>query len=478
MLRWTIRGGVGLLVAVALCIGGLVAANWRDEALSPQAARLLAPVAAGSDAYYIFLGLDSPDDENALVAGRRIRAQIELRLRESPVNPEFDDLPRGKAPGCSVGPDCDWSKLSCPPRDADPRGGAGEDVDCVAFYLNGKAQARQYMAQQSLPRQRYQQFSQVAAGFDEPPLRAASEPVLPYASLARAAEMRLMDAVFAFDANDPQTGAQILMREIRVHRQLLANSALLLTKMAAVSLLRRDYGVLSDAIEHWPQLARRVDLADAWRPLQESEYDFGKAIEWEQRWLVVSQYQEYQAWVSPETSGLHRWALLLARRFMFLPNATLNASVHLAGEQIQDFHGDATTLDARRQAAAVRWQEEARQSRQDLSSLSLIRNPLGKMGRRLDLELARPDLFAYAERTYDLDGYIRLVALQAALRRDGVSLAQMADSARQAGPELRNPYDGRPMQWDATHSTLSFTGRQAVPGGRNPSSKVFRVYLR
>ncbi|MDR0476924.1 MAG: hypothetical protein LBH14_03160, partial [Desulfobulbaceae bacterium] len=76
---------------------------------------------------------------------------------------------------------------------------------------------------------------------------------------------------------------------------------------------------------------------------------------------------------------------------------------------------------------------------------------------------------------HDLDGYIRLVALQAALRHDKVPRAQGADYVQRVGPDLRNPYDGQPMHWDAASSTLSFEGRQ-----KNTSNapKTFSIRLK
>jgi len=83
----------------------------------------------------------------------------------------------------------------------------------------------------------------------------------------------------------------------------------------------------------------------------------------------------------------------------------------------------------------------------------------------------------YAERTHDLDGYIRLVALQAALRRDGVPPAQIAGYVQRAGPDLRNPYDGQPMRWDAAHATLSFEGKQKNTFNPEATPKTFSVRL-
>jgi hypothetical protein len=64
------------------------------------------------------------------------------------------------------------------------------------------------------------------------------------------------------------------------------------------------------------------------------------------------------------------------------------------------------------------------------------------------------------------------------LRRDGVPLAQVADYVHNAGPDLRNPYDGQPMRWDAARSTLSFEGRQLNTANPVDAPKVFSVRLK
>ena len=461
MKRWIIRITLGLLAALALCIAVPIAANWRDDPLTPRAARLLAPPAPlvpdAANAYYVFQGLDAPDDEDAWAVGRRIREAID-RLPGGLETPKVDIA--HSATIC-MGTQCGWEKIHC----------SEQSADCVNFYLGQRARARQVMAQQSVLRQRYQQFSQLPL-YAEPPMRFMAEPLPMYRLLAEAAELRLMDAVFALDNGDTQTGAQVLMEQIHAHRVMLAGSSLLISKMVATGMLHRDYEVLSEAIERWPALAQQAELAEAWRPLSEPECSLRTAVESEagsnarmfHRMLQEQRRLRTLNAMKDDSEGL-------LTPFV-LPNATLNIYARWAAEDAEAIVGDARTVQARRLAHAARREQEWKQIA-PYASWRFIRNPVGKVL----LTMPTLDFFDWAERLHDLDGHIRLVALQATLRRDGAPRNQIADYVQQTGPDLRSPYDGEPMRWDEEHATLSFTGRQKKPDSVDTTPRVFSVHM-
>ena len=462
LLRWSAGIVLALLALLAIFVVALAAANWRDDPLTPAAARLLAPpalpVSDAPNAYYVLLGMDAPDGEDAQAAGRRIRAEIDRQFRENPARTDYSQPPYNKAI-CSSWYDtaCSWSQFRCPWRTR---------VDCVAFYLTAKPRMLQGMAEQAVLRQRYRQFSQIPV-FVEPLRHSAQEPWPNDSALMQAAEMRLVEAVLACDSGDLAAGAQILVQEIRVHRRLLADSSQIITKMMAVALLRRDYAVLSNAIEHWPPLARQTALTEAWQPLQAREYDMRREIESDAAGKANLLYQALQ---TPARSG--KFLDRLYAHFG-LPNATVNTLARWTAENVRSAEGDPSTADARHRAAIDRMSKEASQVA-PYASWRFIRNPEGKTL----LLMTHIDWTAYAERIYDLDGYIRLVALQAALQRDGVPLAQVAGYVQRAGPDLRNPYDRQPMQWDAARSMLSFEGRQQAFLKSDDAPKVFKAYLK
>jgi hypothetical protein len=298
--------------------------------------------------------------------------------------------------------------------------------------------------------------------------------------LMQAAEMRLMQAVFAMNQGDLQAGADTLMQEIRVHRRLLANSSQLLTKMIAAALLRRDYVVLSNAIEHWPQLARQTVLAEAWQPLSAQEYGLRREIESNAVWWATLQYtlpyvQQNLSWREvTEKSKNHEWGLKwLWLHLQYSPQTTVNTIARWASEDAQAVAGDPATMDARHKTYTAKRAAELKQMN-SYAPWHFFRNPIGNTL----LTIGYVDPFVYAERIQDLNGTIRLVALQAALRRDGVPPAQIADYVQRAGPNLRNPYDGHPMHWNAARATLSFQGREKSPSNPDNAPKTFSVRLK
>ena len=143
---------------------------------------------------------------------------------------------------------------------------------------------------------------------------------------------------------------------------------------------------------------------------------------------------------------------------VYLPNATANTIARWAAEDLDDAESAAAPdADARGQAYIAKRRKELKEI-DAFSSWRFIRNPVGNSVLWL---YDSPELIHLTNgASRDLDGYIRLVILQAALRRDGVPLAQVAQAVQRAAPELRNPYTGQPMRWDAATATLSFEGRQ------------------
>ncbi|MCL2872349.1 MAG: hypothetical protein FWF41_05140 [Betaproteobacteria bacterium] len=466
LLRWIVRIVLGLLALVALFIAVLVAANWQDEPLTPEATRLLAPPAPTTDtpnAYYVLLGLDAPDDEDALTAGKRLRSEFNRQCRENPTNCPYEEIPRSKT---ISEPSSHWTKLQC----------RQQGTNNVDFYLSEKDNIKQLLAEQTLLRQRYQQLSQIPA-FDEPPRYVYDIPLLSYYSpLTLAAEMRRMEAVLALDKDELQTGANILMEEIRVHRRLVAGSSQRISKMMFLALLRHDYEMLSDAIERWPALARQVTLTEALQPLREQEYSMRKVIESDAIWCASLVYGTAPLrQIGLRESMEKSWKDWIAS-LLILPNTTINVIARWGAEDIQASEGDTATIDARFRAYTIKRMEELKQIA-PYASWRFIRNPSGKTLLSL---IGTTYGFSdhITERIYDLDGYIRLVALQAALRRDNVPLNKVADYVQNAAPDLRNPYDGQPMRWDATTSTLSFEGRQADNADPSETPKIFSVHLK
>jgi hypothetical protein len=141
-------------------------------------------------------------------------------------------------------------------------------------------------------------------------------------------------------------------------------------------------------------------------------------------------------------------------------------------EDIEAIEDNAVTDKTRRQIYSGKREKE-----QDQSSWSFIRNPVGKL--LLLIVSTNPShFFRLAEMLHDLDNRIRLITLQAALRRDKVPPDQIADYMQHAGADLRNPYDDQPMHWDAASSTLSFEEWQENNSPPDDAPTTFSVHLK
>ena len=462
---------LGLLVLVGLlviCATVIIGTNFADEELSPAARKMLqvpAPsVPDAANGYFVLLGMTAPEGADPLEAGIKLQATLEREYRENPLRTEYTQV----APISGNASD----KERCPLR--------GED--CVGFYLKNKLALLEWKTSQEVRHSRYMRLMGMK-DFEEPPLFSVHMPWPAYVPVVRAAEMNLISAVLAIDAGDAEAGLTTIAAEIKGHRRLLAGSRMLIWKMINVSMLRRDYQVLSDVLEHWPELAQTHAplLAGILQPLDARESDMRQVMEMENlfaanmflRLRETSAASEDSTLPGMESSGLSRKAEQLFIQASYMPNATLNAAALYWTRRAEAGSGGAATARARKQELVSYYDAWAA----DLNRLpwKYLRNPAGKVF--LTVAEEPGTFFTYFERVYDLDGYIRLVSLQAALRREKVAKADAAAFVQRAAPTQRNPYNGAAMGWDPAGSSLFFEGWQPATANPDNEKKVHRIKM-
>ena len=159
-------------------------------------------------------------------------------------------------------------------------------------------------------------------------------------------------------------------------------------------------------------------------------------------------------------------------KLLYLPNATTNADTErwqltipladAAPAQIDEAHADAK---AKRKAL--------RESRKHwLGARNIVGNQLLDIGDEDD----DPGYAHYIRRNIDVDGYRRLVLLQLQATLQNKTPSDVAQWLASSADDVRNPYDRKPMQWDAASSSLMFEGREKQ--AHNPAgSNVYRVRL-
>ena len=460
------------LAVILFTLAGLapltfVAINWADEKLSPEGEALLrAPeskVADAANGYYVLLGMNAPADANALETGRKIQAARDRLYREDPLRQNFDapDL----LPAVGTSPELGFDKLRCPMQ----------GNNCVNRYLAQAPLVREQMRVHALSLARYGQMMQLP-GYEEKPIPSPYAPLANYQAVTRAAELELAGAVLDVDAGRDAAGLAKIAAGIAYHRQLLAGSSGLLTRMISVSMLRRELQVLSELIERKPALAQsqRKLFQRLLAPLTPQENDLRPAIAVEARSLatmlqLMPEMMKRQGGGKPGFMGglSETWAA----RFIYLPNASINRLTPYWSAIAGLGHGSAATYEQRKQQFAQSPTGQRKWS--GGVEWNYVRNPMGK----ILAGIALPEMGTYIERVHDLDGYIRLVSLQVAIRAEQVAPAAIGEFADKAVPEMCDPYTGMPMGWDAASSSLWFVGHQRAPSNPVAEPKTYRVRL-
>jgi len=463
-----LRGLLVLLSLLGVCVTVIIGTNLVDEDLSPAARKLLvapAPTVPDSaNGYFVLLGMNAPKDTDPLEAGIKLQATQDREYRENPLRTEYTQAPPAATDASS--------KERCQLR----------VDDCVGLYLKNKPALLEWTASQEVWRTRYGRLMGMK-DFEERPFLSAHMPWPAYAPVVRAAEMNLISAVLAIDAGDADAGLTAIAAEIKGHRRLLAGSRMLIWKMINVSMLRRDYQVLSEILEHWPGLAQTHAplLASMLQPLDVQESDMRQVMEMENLFAAKVLLHMSEAFAASqhsfslgvEGSWLASGAEDLFNQAAYMPNATLNAAALYWTRRAEAGSGGAANVQARKQKLLSYYDAWAG----DLNRLpwKYLRNPVGKVFLTVGEDPGK--FFTYFERVYDLDGYIRLVGLQAALRREKIAKAEAAGFVQRAAPALRNPYNGEAMGWDAAGSSLFFEGRQPATANPEYEKKVHRIKM-
>jgi len=464
ILKWLAAVVLSLLMLIPVVF---FAVNWADEELSPEGAALLRvpepKVADADNAYYVLLGMDAPADANALEVGRKIQA-IRARLyQEDPLRQTFvsPDLP----PVAGTSPDQGFEKVRCPIQ-----GG-----NCVGRYFASAGLVREQMQVHAVALGRYRQMMGLA-GYEERTIPSPFAPVPGYETLIRAAELQLAGAVLDIRDGREQEGLATLAAQIAYHRRLLANAGLL-TRMVSAGLLRRDFRVLSEVIESRPDLAQSQQelLRSLLAPLNQQENDLRPAM------AAAAHSSATMLNLMLETmkrqrrgkgdAGDSRGEDWFSQR-VYLPNSSINALVPYWSAVAELAHGGPAGYDERKQQYAQ--SSATRKKKPTAFDWTYVRNPMGK----IMSGFAKPDVTDYIERVHDLDGYIRLVALQAAIRREQIPPVAIGAYSDLAPATLRNPYTGAPMGWDAASSSLLFEGHQRTTSNLAAEPKTYRVKMR
>lgn len=420
------------IVGIAVVLGGLlVVGNAFDEDLHPDAAAYLKPGAPArlpddQNAYFALVGLGAPASEQPHDAGRKwVGAVKDAVARRS----------RGESAA--------WPKASTA-RSAPEICVPGKS-SCLAAAREKEGEARKFVADHALLLARYRVLHAYPGYAETMDYSDLGQPFPPFGPVLSAQRVFHVDAALRLVQGEVDTVLADLEKEIAFLRRLLAGSNLLIGKMVANRLLQRSTLMASDVMARHREAAasRAAGLAQALQPLAAEERRMDAALRHEFRFLRNSFLHILRY---PELAG-DSWIMGLARLF-FAPNATANAEHPFRKSWL-----DADALPATKLAGVHKQASAAPQP----PAWMAWYNPVGKI---LVLPSLDGNAFeAYIKAMHDLDGAVRLVALQAEIVAKNVKDEDVPQFLAAADKRYANPWTEKPMQWDPKTRQIYFEPR-------------------
>lgn len=437
--------GFGILLLLIL----IVAINARDETLSPEAQAFGAAsepgVADRENAFFAVLGFASPPDQDPHARGMQVAARFEAAVAQRPYSV-----------GSSVLDSTDPGMLSAATAVGDLICGGDEDgcrpqrrqntARLAAALHTHEAMLARYERLQTYPHYRDALTPTIAA------------PGAPFRVLASAHQLLLAKVVLSARGGDLDQALATLERNTRFLRMMLRDTDSLIAKISAAHLLTNNANLLSELVSQ-----NKFNAGASWEkaqaivlPLTEEERDLRPVLRREFRvarhmFTGFAKDRDFRSSVmnAPNEGALASGVRNVLYRLFYRPNATVNGAC-------RDFAGLAAVMElpAREFIKHLPAQGAAGESGASPVRWNLIYNPLGK----LMLASEPPDFRKFAARLYNLDGLLRLVALQIKAKQEGIVPGRMADFLQNAGDAFANPYTGAPMQYDAGEHQLYFLG--------------------
>lgn len=454
-LKKTLKWSVIVLASVAIGIPLLLAAiNAVDQNLKPEAIAfadfLDDEVPEQDNGYFAWVGLSAPANEKPHAVGTATVALINQRLASHSLETIVD-------PASLLGPNALKFKGGV-------SGLCGRDSNnCLARYQAKETDIKKWLIENQIFLERYRglyaypQFRETI----RPHLRTPTiyEPSL-VAGLARA-----QHALTAIHGN-PQTALRQLRDDTNYWRSILQQSRSLISRMIAVAAIQGNTQLISEIIASISIDPQTLAVASqASQPLTVSERDLSKVFRYEFGFTmdVFSNISQYKNDPCPSDSWTDCLSGTLMSTFLFKPNATINLSYERLARMAR-----LASLPAQEWNTRIRARREERDRDNMLFVWHIFYNPVGKI---LDA-IAKPAYESYSGRIHNLDGFLRLVSLQTAVKRAGILDSAVEKFLVDTAPEQRNPYTGEAMQWDAGSRVIYFNGYNEKADGDLLSKRI------
>lgn len=425
---------LGLLIVLPLL---LIAINTFDEDPRPEAIVFSDftndDVPDEQNGFFVWAGLLVPLGQKPHQRGVEIISQINERPDATPVNwsierSEFLGANHLQITGELAGL-CDR-----------------EMMDCLSRYRPRESDIERWVRENKVLLDRYHKF------YTYPYFRETLKPRSDAPLFFEPAEVaRLVRANIALHAMRGNTAKALhwLHDDTVYWRRVLVDSRTLISKMIARAVIWANAQLVSEIIAINPISNEELVLSvDTIRPLTEVERDLSRVFRYElsilsQTFAKLSSEQNSRCGLEQSIADCAIDKLIST--LLFNPNATSNLSFEsfsilaatskLPGPQYLKWIGE-------KRASAWPW------------SWDIAYNPIGKML----IAIANPAYDRYSGRIHNLDGFLRLVSLQIAIKQAAIRDADIPEYLGHTRPELRNPYTGEPMQWDRQSRALYFNG--------------------
>jgi hypothetical protein len=431
----------GLLALVATSFGALLAINAFDESLGPGPRAALEArhdsILPKDNLFFAILGLDLPGDTDGNELGRQDYARYLEAARANPGKALslYQDDSHNRIP--LVG----GRDLLC--------GRPRRQEDCVEAIQIHRDEMRLAVASNRGLVERYRSL-QKYNHFQNPVPLTVNSPLLEWQIFLSAKRLWLTDLALEADSGHLEDAIDAFRQELAFTRRALAEpDMLLIDKVVLANSMRMDLAFVSD-------LGRNARLSD-------------------------SQYSKLALSVTPLTAEERSLAPVFAREFtafadILAPLADPKNAPHLLdsnGERwSQRLAGDIGAKFLKYNASMNSFwsQVEANQavsrgSCVDLAAnrgkmrqaapvpiLGYIYNPIGK----ILSGVAASTGDEYIKSMCDLQGMTSIVGLQLTLGAESVRDDRIADFVTQSAAVYRDPYTGRPLEWQASGRSLSF----------------------
>lgn len=446
-LAWVITGAVSLAVLVYLA---LLVINRSDELPSGDVATLRSlletPLVADADNGYVYaLGLAVAADQDPVEQGGKRRAFL------ARMNPGDTDM-RGAS---LSGERTDFGTERAPAVKSIQRACQQDGNRCADLLVEAPEVLETWLNSETWLLERYGQMLQRRQWQDVVPNSAFAFPS--FQLLMDAQELHLLAVWRHARQGDASSVRDRLQQDLQFWRMTLRSSRTLLTRMIAVAAIHRHFRIGNLALRALPVDLQSQAVPEAWRqPITREERGLYLALAGESTFSAGLNRELAQAGLGPALGGsatLDRWSACL-----FQPQATSNLLAAWLLETARAFD----VAELRQMPQVVE-----RYRTMEIPMLQSLMHPYNPIGHIL-IDVGKPSYVNYAPAAADLEGVRRAALLAATLRTRGITPAN-APAAIRASP-LTDPYTGAPLQWDAEHASVVFTGlargerqRRSVP---------------